>query len=218
MARILNFTVEVSDTEFAAFLERMSSRGVPIGDVAAAIPGAGVPAGDGDEGPVNPNAPQYDSRGIAWLEGVHAGTKGVTAEGHWRRKKGVTNDQMAAAEAAWKAANPGAGPAFVVPGSIAGGAPVTIPAGTVGLPGAPVATGLPGAGLPVAGLPGMTTPPKPVTYEDIGAKYQALAAVGKITPELMAQYYAKHGVTDVNVLMSNEGVRVALMNDLNLLG
>lgn len=215
MARILSFNVEVSDVEFAAFMERMSSRAVPAGETATALP-----AGDDDEGAPNAAAPQYDSRGIAWLESVHAGTKGLTADGAWRRKKGVTNDQMAAAEAAWKAANPTAEPAFTVPGSIAGGADVTIPSGPVGAPvgaGLPGA-GLPGAGLPGAGLPGMTPAPKPVSYEDIGAKYQTLQAAGKITPELMGQYYAKHGVNDVNILMSNEAIRVALMNDLNLLG
>lgn len=212
MVKIINFAIEVTEAEFAAFMERMSTRGF----VQGGPPAAGVTTDD--EGPVNAAAPPVDTRGIPHLEAVHASTKGITAEGHWRRKKGVTNEQMEQAENAWRASQ-ATQPTFTVPGSITGGAPVQLanPDAAAlpgaGLPGAPAATGLPGAGLP-----GMTPAPKPVTYEDIAAKYQTLANAGKIDQNMMGQYYAKHGVTDANILMNNEAVRNALMADLNLLG
>lgn len=202
MSRILNIAVEVTDAEFSAFIERLGTRGVVQGGPASV-------ATDEDEGPANTAAPAVDSRGVPWIESVHAATKGVTADGAWRRRKGVTAEAMEAAEKAWRDSQPA--PTFTLPASLSGtGQAEQIPVGTTPLPG----VGLPGA----TPLPGMTPPPVPVTYEDIGAKYQALAAAGKITPETMGQYYAKHGVTDVNVLMNNEAVRTALMNDLNLLG
>ena len=207
MPRILNITVEVTDAEYAAFLERLGTRGTVAGGPVIAADVEGDTSGDKVA-----DASTLDANGVPWIESVHASTKGLTKENFWRGKKGVTADQRKAVEDAWKASN---NASFTVPGSITGdgtGGPVTIPAGPVSLP------GLPGA-APV-GLPGLpaAAAPAPVSYEDLVAKYTTLATAGKITPDAMGAIYGKHGVTDMQVLMSNEALRTAIVADLNQIG
>ena len=63
----------------------------------------GQPADDGDNGPVNTNAPATDARGFPWDERIHASTKVTNADGSWRRKRGITDTEVAAVEAQLKA-------------------------------------------------------------------------------------------------------------------
>lgn len=187
MTKTLNFTVEVSDEQYNNFIQRMLENAAPTG----------LDGGD-DEGPINATAPLLDSAGIPWLETVHAGTKGMTVDGKWRGKKGVTPDQRAAAEAAWRAsqgaASQGAAPA-----------PTASPAAMPGMPGA--------GGMP--GMPGATAAPAPVSYNDVIGKYQSLAAAGKITQDQLGPVYAAAGVTDVNTLQTDETQRALVMAELN---
>lgn len=204
--RVLTITVEVKDDEYQNFINRLADSGkVSVQDGAT---------GDNDEPGVQVSAGALDKNGVPWLETVHAATKTQTKEGAWKRLKGVTEEQKIAAENAWRAANPapfvtGNNPPITIPVSAP---PLAIP----GLPGMP----------PVGGLPGMPAPapvaPQPVSYADIQAKFAELTPTGKFGPNFEALtgangIYSKLGITDVNVLHTDENLRRNLLSALNAL-
>lgn len=211
MARILTFTLEVTDAEAASFLERFAHRA----NLSTAIPGgAGAPAADENDEAEDDDAPAPDTRITPHLEAVHAGTKGKNADGTWKRKKGVSKEEMEAAEKAWRLANPVGGapaePTFTVPGSIAGGgAPVVLPN-----PDQPVS--MPG-GAPAGGMPMPGATPPPVSYQDMVGVYTELANAGKIDAGSINALYARAGVVDVNALVTDETLRRNVVNELNKL-
>lgn len=193
MPRILNIAVEVSDEEFAAFMERLGMRG----QVSAHT---GAPAGGNgdDETVVNTNAPQVDSAGVPWIEAVHAGGKTLNKDGTWRGKRGVSNEARAQAEAAAKVSS--------VP-SMPGTAAPSMPGMGGGMPGMP-------SFPPIASAP----VPQPVSYNDVVNKYQELAQAGKLANEsIIVGIYQKIGITDVAQLQTDETLRRSLLDELNKL-
>lgn len=217
MAKMIEIMLrmEVADQEHAAFLERLAGRSTVVSVTGStAIPaGAGTSAAsENDEAEDDDATPSATPIAVPWLESVHASTKGKNADGTWKRKKGVTKEAMEAAENAWRAAQASA-PTFTIPGSIAGGAPVTLPN-----PDQPaVMPGLPGAGMP-GGMPTMPVePPKPVSYQDMVAVYQELASAGKIDATTINALYVRAGVTDVNALVTDETLRRSVVAELNKL-
>jgi hypothetical protein len=223
--RVLTITLQVEDAEFAAFLSRISERGT----VAGLDNGGdgGIEPGDQPAG----NA-AVDSRGVPWLDGIHAKTKTFTKDGRWRSSKGVSDQQRDAAEKPYldqiAASRAGQQPTFQVPAAIAGGQPVnlpnpdfhpgqpqggfTLPGG--GLPAMPQPTGFPG-GLPQ--LP-QQQPDVPVSYDDISRKYDQLVSIGKANPETMFAIYRKHGIVDPTMLVNDESLRRKVITDMNTLG
>lgn len=198
MARIINFSMEVTDEEFANFLSRAS--GADGRKVTAQVDDTE------DEGPANASAPATDKNGVAWNERFHASSKAVNADGTWRRKRGLSPEETAAADAYDK-------------GTV-GNAPAetpSVPADSVApTPSAPVVPSEPAPALPV-GMPGLPAAapaptPKPVSYEELVALFgQAVAKDASVSANF-AELYAKAGVTDPQVLNTDAGAeqRIAL--------
>lgn len=184
MARIINFSMEVTDEEFANFLSRAS--GADGRKVTAQVDDTE------DEGPANSSAPATDKNGVAWDERFHASSKAVNADGTWRRKRGLSPEETAAADAYEK-------------GESTEAAEEPAPVATPELPVAPVTM----PGLPTA-APAPT--PTPVSYEELVALFgQAVAKDASVSANF-AELYAKAGVTDPQVLNTDAGAeqRIAL--------
>lgn len=60
---------------------------------------------DAEDGPANPNPPQFDNTGLPWDERIHAKTKAFNADGSWRGRRGVDKSVAAAIEAQLRAGN-----------------------------------------------------------------------------------------------------------------
>lgn len=184
MARIINFSMEVTDEEFANFLSRAS--GADGRKVTAQVD-------DTEDETVNTDAPATDKNGVAWDERFHASSKAVNADGTWRRKRGLSPEETAAADTYEKGESVPTtlGTPEVVTENPAPIAPVTMP------------------GLPTA-APAPT--PTPVSYEELVALFgQAVAKDASVSANF-AELYAKAGVTDPQVLNTDAGAeqRIAL--------
>ncbi len=59
------------------------------------------PASDDDTGPSaeDAGAPDFDSAGMPWDERIHASSRATVADGTWRKKRGVSPEEVAAVEA-----------------------------------------------------------------------------------------------------------------------
>lgn len=202
MARIINLSIEVTDEEMANFLGRMSGA-----DGRKVIPQT-VEA-DEDEAPAA-DAPAVDKNGVAWHATYHSSSKALNADGTWRRRKGMSDAEKAAADAYDKSA-------VVVEdtGVTTASEPVTL-----AVPSLPVAAPV---ALPV-GMPGLPTAapaPVPVSYEEVVALFgQAVAKDASVSANFN-DLYAKAGITDPQVLTTDEGAaqRVALAGLLrNIIG
>lgn len=173
MARIINFSIEVTDEEMQNFLFRMSG-----------ADGRKIEAQEENDTPEESGT--TDKNGVEWNADFHASSKALNADGTWRRRRGLSDAEIAAAEAYEK----GVAPAEPV-------APV-----------APAEPAEPAAPAAPVGLPGMPAAPTPVSYEEVVALYQA--AVAK-KPDLdVAGLYAAAGVTDPNVLNTDEGAALRI--------
>lgn len=191
MPRIMTFTMEVNDAEFANFLAQVNARATPVDTDVAPV------AQTEDEGPVNTSAPTLDKNGTPWLADFHASTKAVNNDGTWRRKRGVDG---LAAEAAENAARAN------VPNITANPENRVDPAAAV--PPMPTFT------MPTLPMPAAVEPPKPVTYEEIATRVQGIlttpgADQAALTQKIMAGY-GEIGLTDVNALTTNETMRAML--------
>lgn len=103
-------------------------------------------------------AADVDKNGIPWDARIHAGTKGKTQKGEWKRKKGVDDALVATVEAELRAAMARGGNAPAIPGATA------LPAG--GILGAQPTTmpPMPALNLPMPNLP----PQAPAVAQDFG--------------------------------------------------
>lgn len=179
------FTVEVSDTEHENFLHRISGadgRKVTLQTDAD------------DEGPTNTAAPETDKNGVAWDARFHASSKAIVADGSWRRKKGLTDAEKAAADEYDASGNAAPVETPSVPAEPVAPMPSAEPAPLPGLPTMP-------------GLPAAAPAPEPVSYEDLVKMFQTLK------PEVAANFgalYAEAGVTDPNALKTDGDLRIAL--------
>lgn len=88
-----------------------------------------VPSGDDDSGPVNTNAPAFDTSGLPWDERIHAATKTANADGTWKkRRNGPTGAELAAIEAELRARTAAQPAPVPMPQPVPQPAPVPMPA------------------------------------------------------------------------------------------
>lgn len=132
-------------------------------------PAPPVAAAD-DDGPVNANAPSTDNRGFPWDERIHASTKGISATGEWRRRRGVDDVTFAAVEAELRSrvtTAPPPPPVTTAPPPIAAAPPPPVMP-----PAAPVV-----APLEPPPPPTMTAPPMPVAVPPMPANPEPVPMV-----------------------------------------
>jgi hypothetical protein len=178
-------TIEVTETEHANFLQRLSGAdGRKIDVSTAETTSAEAPTTDATT----------DKNGIAWNEKYHSSSKALNADGTWRLRKGMSDTEKAEAAALTGAPT--------VPAAVAAPTPSVpdVPSST--MPGLPVAEPVALPGLPVA-----TPEPTPVSYADLVAMFQTLK------PEVAANFgalYVEAGVTDPNALKEDGALRIAL--------
>jgi hypothetical protein len=213
--RKFTVTFDVSDSEFENFMVRLGGGAVLNKEIPRNTTVTSEEVGDGDEGEAITGT--TDKFGVTWDARYHSTTKNTNKDGSWKRVKGLSDAAKAEAdvyEAAQKAAAVTvAAPVVPLTLPVAETAPVvaeTVAAPVVGLP-----TGLPTGAAPI-GLPMPVAPvtPPPVTYEEVVAKYQAVAAVN---PGAVADYvalYASVGITDPNALQTDETLRRKLFDKL----
>lgn len=185
----INFFIDVTEEEMSNFLARMSG-----GDGRKVT--AQADTATDDDGPAATNAPATDKNGVAWDARYHASSKALNADGTWRARKNMSDEDKAAADAYNKAGNaPAATPSI----------PAEDVAPTQSAPAVPseAAPALPAAPAAMPGLPMPAAAPQPVSYEEVVAAYTA--AIGKNPSLDVAALYAKAGVTDPNTLTTDEG-------------
>lgn len=193
MSHKVTFTFEMTDAEHAAFIANLSARGtvVPTDDDDTAGPGETV------------NTSGADTFGVPYNPAFHAKAKTTNADGSWRRSKGMSAEQKAAAdayEAPFKAAPTNTQPPVAgMPGL---GAAMPAP---VAMPGIPAA-------LP---LPVVPVVAPVIDYESLVAKLTTKMQAGTITSEMIAGLYAAAGLTDVNALITDETLRSKLDAEIN---
>jgi hypothetical protein len=176
---------------------------VPDDEPAPAMPS--MPSAAGPETATDPKiGVETDSRGVPWLEAVHAGTKGKNNDGSWKKKRGVDAKVVEAAEAE-ALAELGATPDPVIPEE---GPTEAAPPGAV----------LPGAAAPAATLPGAVPPPAaaPVSYQDVVDLYVEASNAGVIDEASFMALYEKHG-TNFDDAQVNETARAGIAADLKAL-
>lgn len=198
MARIINLSIEVTDAEMENFLHRMSGA-----DGRKVTPQ--VEATDADDGPVATDAPAVDKNNVAWNATYHSSSKALNADGTWRRRKGMSDAEKAAADAYDKC-----GDSITATSDLSALPVETVTEGPVSTqpeaPTLPAPTAMPG--LPTAA----PVAPEPVTYEEVVALFgQAVAKDASVSANF-AELYAKAGVTDPQVLTTDAGAeqRIAL--------
>ncbi|QIG75237.1 putative ribonuclease E/G family protein [Rhizobium phage RHph_Y52] len=223
--RKFTVTFDVTDEEFSNFMTRCSGNAVLSNE----IPRNTTVTVDGDdEGPVNTNAPAVDSAGVPYDARYHAKTKNFKDDGTWKRAKGLSDALKAEADA-FEANAKAAHVAASVAALAATTAPVTAPAVAetpVTLPVAETPAPAPVVGLPtgapavVAAMPGLPMPaapvaPPPVTYEEVVAKYQAVAQTHTTHVADWQALYASCGIADPNHLTTDETLRRKLFDKLD---
>lgn len=192
----INFYIDVTEEEMSNFLARASG-----GDGRKVTAQADTTTDD--EGPAATNAPATDKNGVAWDARYHASSKALNADGTWRSRKNMSDEEKAAAEAYNKGgvAEQPASRAEMV--NEVGQVPEPVAAPS--LPAAAPAPTMPGLPMPAA-----PAAPAPVSYEEVVAAYTA--AVAKNPSLDVAGLYAQAGVTDPNTLTTDAGAeqRIAL--------
>jgi hypothetical protein len=155
------------------------------GEAAAADPQVGV---------------ELDSRGVPWIDGVHATTKGKKADGTWTKRRGVDDAVVMAAEKE-AVAELDATPEPSIPAETETAAPVTLP-GSGGLPGA---DRMPGGSGELPGGPAETAP-DPISHQMLVDLYTAKADENKVDVAGMEAIHAEVGTT-FDDLQTNETAR-----------
>lgn len=119
-----------------------------VASVSSAGPVLVIPPAEVPAAPVANGATQLDKAGLPWDERIHAGSKSVTADGLWRKKRGITDELVASVEAQLRSlmSLPSPAPVPTLP------APAAVPAPPPANPIVAVAEPIPAAGnsVPVA--------------------------------------------------------------------
>jgi len=208
---ILTITLEINDVERATLLNHIADRG----GIAVKAPANGFGHAT-DEGEPDADAPAVDKTGIPWDARIHSGNKKLNADGTWRRMRGVTDDVFNRVTAELRAAVASAPAAPAVEAAPAAptveAAPPVPPAPAV--PAVEAAPAFPSLPNPVDIAP---PPPAPVTYDALIARYKELTESGKLTNDNYKAVYAAAGVTDANLLQTDESLRRRLMDEMNKL-
>ena len=207
----LSLTIEGTTTTLMKCLAAMSSAIDPELDAdSAPTHSLTTAAEESDEeaataAPAHPLTADADADRMPYDAAIHSDPPSLTDKGTWRVKRGMAK-QAEDARAKWKAQ----GGAVVPPTS-------ALPTAAV----APAMPGLPGMDAPKPNIieamyPKAAEPvlPPPVTVEDFLATVTSVVNEGKIAGEVLQGLYAKHGVTTMAALESNESLRRALRDDI----
>lgn len=194
----LEFRIALTDEERDYFLKNRVETAELVGV-----------SSDEDDG----EAPETDKNGVAWSKDFHSNPAKLNADGTWRRRKNLSAEDKAAADA-YEAAKP---VAPVEPVAVPAVEPVAVPAPSVGLPGA--APAAPAVGLPGFPAPVAAVAPAPIAIEDVIAKLNELHGKGgdPILSHVQTVIYPKIGLTDVNALNTDETMRRKLFDELSAL-
>lgn len=176
---------------------------------------------DGEEGgiPSDPNGSKVDSTGVVWDARFHGANMTKNQDGTWRRKKNLTAQEKADADAYEVGCRGNVAPIAQAAAGVPVAAPVAAPAADVP---SFLQTGTFTPQMPVPGMPGIPAAPPapaPVSYPDLIAAFQAAAArVGeaRLNAEI-AGIYQRSGVTEMTQLETNENIRIAVKAELDKL-
>lgn len=191
------------------------------GLIARFIQTAQAVTGEIDDGvPSDPNGSKVDVTGVVWDARYHGAQMTKNQDQTWRRKKGLSEQEKADADA-YEAGCRGA--PTQVAAVAAGIAPVVQAAPAVDIPAflqaAPIA-----APAPLMTMPGMpalapVAPPPAPTYDELIAAFQAtIARVGQsVVDTNLATIYTRAEVTDMKQLNDDPEVRRKIVTDLTAL-
>ncbi len=127
---------------------------------------------------------ELDANGTPWIDGIHATTKAKTTDGRWKKRRGVDDPQMEAAEAEARA-------------KLAGTPQPTVPTEPV------VAFDMP-----------TVETVAPATMQDLTNVYSAAIEAGIATPQTVTQMYERHGCPNVADIATNETARAGVVAEL----
>lgn len=223
--RTFTVTFNVAEDEYQNFMTRLAGGTVLSNEIPRSNTTTITTAGEDDgDGPADANAPAVNEQGVPWDARYHGAAKKINADKSWKRIKGLTDAQKAEADA-FEAAAKAAFTAPVVetvvtaaPTVIETALPVVVetpaPAPVVGLPvTAPAVTTMPGLPMPAA----VVTPP-PVSYEEVVAKFGAVATTHPFVTSTYEAIYAECGINDANKLTTDETLRRKLFDKLTEIG
>lgn len=101
----LTLMIEGSAGTIAAILANLPADGSAT---VHAAPQMQPPIGqvEADDGPMNANAPALDVNSMPWDARIHSATKAISANGAWRKRRGVDDATVAAVEGELRAMRP----------------------------------------------------------------------------------------------------------------
>lgn len=212
----ITLTLTVTEEERARLIERF-----------IATANAVVEPDDDGGIPSDPNGSKVDATGVIWDPRYHGAKMSKNQDGTWRRKKSMTDQEKADADAYEAGCRGAPTPTAVAAVNVAGQmAPVPTPTPVTPAPDVPafLQTGtfaptpaMPG--LPVPGLPAAPPPPAPVSFPELIAAFQAaVARVGE--PRVQAEVpgiYQRSGVTEMPQLETDGDKRIAVKAELDKL-
>jgi hypothetical protein len=212
-----------------AFAAGPTAAPVPTADIAAA-PAGSIPTPPSASAPTpNPGGVEVDKSGLPWDGRIHSGPadkKPKNADQTWRKKRGVSDDEVAAVEAELRAALNAPAPAAIpappaaaVPVAPVAEAPVPpappvaapVPASPPPAPAAPVPMAAPVAPAPTPADAGTASGPAvaatassgpATTFAELMRKITGLQAAGTLTVEGTAQISAALGISGVRDLIT----------------
>lgn len=206
-----------------AFSPAPLAAAAPSTPAAPAAPVSSIPAAPSSP---NPGGVEVDKSGLPWDGRIHSGPsdkKPKNSDGTWRKKRGTSDDEVAAVEAELRAAlnapAPGAIPAPPVAAAevpaapvplapavpvapVAAAAPVPAPPPSTAAPVAPAPT--PAPAVTASGPAVATTAPSgpATTFAELMRKITSLQAAGALTVEGTAEISAALGIGGVRDLIT----------------
>lgn len=95
---------------------------------------APIPGASDDDEDGTPTDALTDNTGLPWDERIHSGSKALTAKGVWKKRKGVSDDEVRTVEAELRAPSPAALPQPVAIPTMGGGMPSPMPVQATPMP------------------------------------------------------------------------------------
>lgn len=152
-----------------------------------------------------PPEPVVDSNGLPWDERIHASTKTTTADGAWKKKRGVDDETRAAVEAELLGGEdtppaPETTPAAPGPVQAFAAQAETEAAASVPTPPAPTVPETPAAPTP----PAPTATGEPVTALSLVTRLTNARAAGTLDEAAATAVFQEAGVTDLANLLARQ--------------
>lgn len=131
---------------------------------------------DDENAPADPNAPAIDKDGFPWDERIHSGNKKMNADGTWRKKRGVSAEQVKQVEAELKSTAAPVAMPTQQPTEQTPAAPVAMPTPQQPMQPATAPAATPAAmPMPANPEPAAAAPQQPVAEMDFMQFMQSLA-------------------------------------------